>query len=258
MDITMRSARRSALRCASAILAVILLSISFDSAVPAVLTDEGSETILDTQGSSRRDTMEVLFRDRGVTVEWIDSGYASQPINGRFRGTVDQIFRQLFRESSFIAAYREDSEGRPTLYRLIVFGTGQPGAALDTVATLLAPATPQTAEEKVRALENLRRTGMSEDTLALRRASEPNWAVGREAALQNQLLRTAAASMFPNGNPGQNNSAGYPTYFISPPPQAPEQHIQQAQALTIQMARRNLLALQEALASASPPPAPPR
>jgi hypothetical protein len=222
----------------------------------ATLSQDGPDFVLEADGASRRDTLEILLRGRNITLEWRNESFASEPLNGLFRGSVERIFRQIARSSSFVAVYGEDAQSQPTIRRIIFLGPSQqPSPGLDAVATALAPPVPQvvqTAEEKLRVWETLRRNGISEQELAQRRAREKDWMIGRERALQNQLQRTAEAPLYPNGNNGENSSAGFPPFFFPPPDGSPDRHALQAQALTTQMAQRNLMGLYQALNAARP------
>ncbi len=222
----------------------------------AILTQDGPDFVLEADGASLRDTLEILLRGRDIELEWRNESYASQPLNGLFRGSVDRIFRQIAQNSSFVAVYGDDAQGQPIIRRIIFLGPGQrPSPGLEAVAAALGPPVPQavqTAEEKLRAWETLRRNAISEQELARRRAREQDWMIGRERALQNQLQRTAAAPLYPNGNNGENSSAGFPPFFVPPSEESPDRHALQAQALTTQMAQRNLLGLYEALRAARP------
>lgn len=248
--------RSSVIRGLATIGIFVLMAGIPSAANAAILTQDGPDFVLEANGASLRDSLEALLSGRDIALEWRNESYASQPLNGLYRGSVERIFRQIAQNSNFVAVYAEDAQGQPVLRRIIFLGPGQqPSPGLNAVATALAPPANQavqTPEEKLRALQALRSTGISEQEFARRRAREQDWMVGREQAFQNQLQRTVAAALYPNGNNGDNSSAGFPPFFTPPPEASPDRNALQAQALTSQMAQRNLLGLYDALRSARP------
>lgn len=222
------------------------------SASASTLSPTGENTfVLDPQGATRREAAEALFSARGISVIWRSEETATERVHDRLSGSIDEIFRTLFRDVNFIAVYREGQDHSPMLNRIIVIGRGQPSRSLEAVAKVLAPTAPQSPDEKLLALEELRRNGLAEDELDRRRANERSWEAGREVALQRQFRATAEAPWRENGSIAENDSAGFPTYFVPPPMMASEYYTASAQALTTQMALRGLVAIQDAVTAAS-------
>jgi hypothetical protein len=114
---------------------------------------------------------------------------------------------------------------------------------------------PSPGQERSKLLngEQLRAIAVSSREYLRRIDEQGTWQLGSSQAHWLQLGRTAGATGgHDNLFPGENNSAGLPPLYVPSGDADPARSTGYAQALTTQMARRNLLGLNNALTAARP------
>jgi hypothetical protein len=235
-------------------LLVVVVTVAESARPDVVLMQEGQQAKLDIAGASRRQVFERLLGTRGIRIDWWDSTYADEPIQGVYRGSLPDITRSILADSSFVIIYDSSAE-RYWISRLIVIGKwrgGGPPPGLGTVAAAMDP--PDNPDgRKGLTREQVRIVGISSQEYVRRIEREGTWQLNGNTAFLVQLGRTAGATDgYQNRYPSENNSAGVPPGYVRGPETDPASITGYVQAITVQMARRNLLGLYHGLRAVTP------
>jgi hypothetical protein len=221
------------------------------------MTGEDQNVVLEIRQAPRREVFEHLFTGRNIQLDWLNQSYGEEIISGVYRGTLANIARAVLSDSNFVIVY--DSVGdRYWISRLVVMGkspTGHASPGLSAVVTAMQPDSGSAGRAKALTAEQLRAVAVSSQEYLRRIERQGTWQLGSSESHLLQLGRTAgAADGYNNRFPGENNSAGLPPLFVPRPDTDtdPARITEYTQALTTQMARRNLLGLYNALKAARP------
>ena len=115
--LSMNCLRRQVRLSAALALAAGMISIPWGSANPAEtslrdieLQANGDEITLKVAGVARRDVIARIVPGRDVAIDWLDDALAEEPINGEYRGQIEQVLTELLDRSNFIIAYKKNGE----------------------------------------------------------------------------------------------------------------------------------------------------
>lgn len=99
---------------------------------------DGTRIQFDIRNVARREVLDRLISDRGITIEWRDAAVGDEPITGTFNGTFASVSRQLLAPTDFVVMY-DLSASEPRMSRVLVIGrAGRRSASGSKVVQQLA------------------------------------------------------------------------------------------------------------------------
>lgn len=219
-----------------------------------VVNADGQSVVMEVRDATRREVLERLFSGRNIQLDWLNASYGDEKISGTFRGSMPDITRSLLTDSNFVIVYDQIGDNYQ-ISRLVMMGRslqGQTSGGLSAIASAMQ-GDPSAGGTKVLDADQLRTVAVESREYLRRMEQQRMWQLGASQAHLLQLGRIAGATgTYDNLFPGESNSAGLPPLFVPRPDRDPVQFTEYAQALTVQMAQRNLLSLSNALNAARP------
>jgi ABC-type nitrate/sulfonate/bicarbonate transport system substrate-binding protein len=79
------------------------------------------EITIDANGATVRQILDRLFTESGTEVDWRDQASARKVIEGRFKGSLDQVTQRLLANENYIAISAR-SDGQTRIVRVIIIG----------------------------------------------------------------------------------------------------------------------------------------
>lgn len=104
------------------------------------VSPDGMSIQFELRNVPRREVLDHLFSNRGISLSWVDKAAADEPISGSFSGSPDVVAKQLLAPLDFVLGY-EQTESKPKIVRVVIVGRSSKQArpALAQLAAAMLP-----------------------------------------------------------------------------------------------------------------------
>ena len=132
--------------------------------------------MLEVRGGTRRETLERLFYDKNIVVEWRYNGVADEIINGRYVGTIQKVALMLLEGTNYLMVYQPPTTtgSAAHLAHLIVYGRASSGTATLSPPMESSNLTPTVRSQDPASLQGLTRIRATEAAVSKKAAQLGN------------------------------------------------------------------------------------
>lgn len=200
-------------------------------------------------GASVRETVEALAAGMGATLVWSPGVDGSAAAPAAAAGSCRAVLRRVLRDFNSVLVVDDDPATAGQVTRIFVLGASSAAVKGADPSRTLAQASPPPAkpgQPKTVTTQQARMTEVASSEYRRRMERQLAWSVDGPRALDLALQRRAgAAANLPKMDGSE--SAGYPTLYSAEAASPAERTQHETMALTLQMAGRDIYALNSAL-----------